>query len=190
MSDAKLKHLNDVSIGLLASSPAVSAYLQRERQKLLQSEKIGRQTRVAVASSDISPNCYCCGTVLVPGWSSKRPPGKRTRQDRLALQSSSGKAKQAQCERCHSINIIDARRKKRAPLSAKKEAPSTSPNSRLDANSPAFARPLTTKLDVSAGKKRSRTKRSSLHAMISSQAQTTSVAKAGFGLDLMDLLKS
>lgn len=191
-SVATLSYIERASELLSTSAPTVSAKLQHSRRTL--AEATGKEAPEHMLT------CNACGHALIPGWTCASKPqtnSKRTRQDRLAkLQST--KTVSLECSKCQSINTLDAPKPKPSKrLEANPPESSTVKPSKLDSQPPSEVsrtQPIATQAKPSdspaepASKKRNRNKKSSLQSMLAGKKPPA--LKGGFGLDLMDFMKT
>lgn len=187
-SEASRSHyLENASRSLLVSSPAISAHLQSVRRVAVEEEK------VKPLPQESHWSCTACGSILLPGRSYKsiiEPHLKRTRKDRLALRKNGIKATKLQCSKCNAVSIVEAMKPERtrmiklAPPRLTDAVRGNTPSDRTPAASPQA--PI-----IDRGpKKRARGKKSSLQSMLVNQGKGVTSNSTGFGLDLMDLMKS
>ncbi|KAF2217058.1 hypothetical protein CERZMDRAFT_93120 [Cercospora zeae-maydis SCOH1-5] len=201
-ASARAAHLDTASGALIASSPAISAYLQTQR------------TRVATTSSNSASKfqaCLSCGTLLIAGWNANPiRPSKRTRQDRLNKNAST--ARKIKCSTCSTIQDTHVKVSKSNPIESTKSTsypvahakPQREPSalSRQPAQispAPAASEPAAPpstntpaeESKQSSSKKRSRNKKSTndLQAMLANRKAASTASSKGFGLGLGDFIK-
>ncbi|PIA88734.1 hypothetical protein CB0940_07196 [Cercospora beticola] len=196
-ASARAAHLDAASQALLASSPAVSAYLQTQRTENL-----------TTSNKDSSIQaCLSCGSLLIAGWNASLVrTSKRTRQDRLAGNTS--KSCKIKCSPCGTTQ--DMRLKSTEKISTKSHKPILHPTAQPkvqrnpihshpraqstpgpnDASAQASPLPAEEPVEASS-KKRSRNKKSTnnLQAMLANRKATTNPRNTGFGLGLGDFIK-
>lgn len=186
---ATLDYMERASELLSTSAPTVCAKLQHSQRTL--AEATGKEAPGNMLT------CNACGHALIPGWtctSKSETKSRRTRQDRLAkLQST--KTVSLECSKCLSINTLDAPKPKHSKRS--KANPPKAPAVKISKPDPQEASRTTSIAPQAkpsessaepAGKKRNRNKKSSLQSMLAGQKPPA--PKGGFGLDLMDFMKT
>lgn len=183
---ARTKYLEKASSRLLLPSPAVSAYLQTVRNGLLEQEGVEK------SSHDGPKICPSCGTILVPGLTCQPARlSKRSRTERLAMRGMGSKILRLKCSRCSAISTFESVK----PGIVQK------PNTNTDTLIRSRIRPRelasitssstpTLKEPVQTSRRRARSKNSTLQSMLQSQQKVVSENSKGFGLDLMDFMKT
>lgn len=203
---AALRHLEQASQLLSATSPALSAFLGSEKAALSSAYNIPRE------GNGTSKTCSACNSILIPGWScstsrSRTLPRKEKRGSEKHINGQSVTADKNQmvyeCSKCHCKNKFNvtshrpkaARRKSEMPVSGESiiqaPAPSVKPTipSELSSTHKAVSEKEADRAETSATiKKRSRkTKHGGLQALLA-KSKSESTSKSGF--DLMDFMKS
>lgn len=199
---AQVKFLDEASQLLLPTSPSISAYLQIRQRDIREIHDMPPKDKTG---QDI---CRACGSILIPGWSSRslrrsakpsntiaKPQRKRKRDATDAKLDSD----RIECLRCHSPMIRGTR-----PASRTTSSHTQSPHQAIIAtkiptvSTPATAAPVVpSPVPTSAEngpatlnrKKRARGKDSSLQAMLA-KSKSEKKGPQGFGLDLMDLMQA
>lgn len=198
-ASARANHLDTASKALLASSPAVSAYLQIQRNGTTTTDN---------NTSTLQP-CLSCGTLLIAGWNASRVRAtKRTRRDRIAgIHSTRCKIKCSPCGTIQDMRVkitkSNATISKSASRSTASSKPQKTPSASLRQTTPISpargadepAAPLSTapaeEPNQASSKKRSRNKKSTnnLQAMLANRKAPTNPRNTGFGLGLGDFIK-
>ena len=183
-SSAQLNYLENASQRLLVSSPAVSAYLQSERNATL--DKVDE-----VVSKGSNRSCNACGNIMIPGWSCERVKpvkgsqggGKNRSYSRLH------ELRKLRCSMCNAITTVEAEE----PPQANKDLNSTNSPAETHkdrASSVPTTTPQQKANDMKTSNRRARSKKSTLQSMLADQKKTEVEKPKGFGLDLMDLIQS
>ena len=185
---ARLRYLDHASQCLLTSSPAISAHLETVRQEV--AEEKGNST----SSEPFIRSCTACGNILVPGWSCKsirETLPKRTRKDRIAKEKNPGvKVLKWQCSKCDAVTAIEAAKAGRQRI-ATVPSSRTASLAQKETPIPTSTKPSEATSNTSkASKKRAKGKKSSLQTMLANHNKLSANRPEGFGLDLMDLMKS
>lgn len=209
---AGMRHLEQASQLLMATSPALSAFLESQRITLASASS------VSANRNEMLKVCGACSSALVPGWSCKtsRIPSRLNRDKKDVkkaikknkhghLQSAEGQQIVIyECLRCHTktkINITSQR-----PKAARRSKPEILALEESTAQTPApFSKPAilaglsdthrelsakeNDRSDIGANaKKRARkTKHGGLQALLA-KSKSESTSRPGF--DLMDFMKS
>ena len=185
---ARLQYLDEASLRLLTTSPALSAHLQGARQAL--ADENGNE----VVSHGSTWNCAACGSVMVPGLSCtsiRDPPRKRIRKDRLAKQEFAVKTVKLQCSRCDAITTIEAVKPERSrKVQVAQTRPTTSVHEDTAVENRIITKPTTESAEKTSRKRTRAKKSTSLQSMLAGQKVVKSKETQGFGLDLMDLMRS
>ncbi|KAF2482991.1 hypothetical protein BDY17DRAFT_296603 [Neohortaea acidophila] len=174
-ADARLRFLNGVAERLMVSSPATSAYVQSVRLAALHNDE----------SRDGGDGiCTACGNILIFGWSCDIPKTeKRTRSTRIASSLDHQQRMAAQCVRCDSSTFINKAKRRKT-----KRSPQTSKLPQPQVLEPVQSASLET--EKPSARRRPRNKKASLQSMIANKPTSNSGRSTGFGLDLMDLMKT
>ena len=182
-SSAQLNYLENASQRLLVSSPAVSAYLQSERNATL--DKVDE-----AVSKRSNRSCNACGNILIPGWSCERVKpvkesqggGKRRSYSRLR------EPRKLRCSMCNAITTIEA---EETPQANKDLNSTYSPveTHKNEANSAPSIMPQQKANDMKTSNRRARSKKATLQSMLD-QNKTETEKPKGFGINLMDLMQS
>lgn len=180
-------YLKEASSLLAMRSPAVSSRLG------LESLAPQDTTEKLAKAIDF---CTACGSLMVPGWSCKEIAdrvSKRRRQDRSQKTLEGGKISRLECLRCHAFTVVESRRPaRRSPNTAQSRV---EPQRVMMRRSPepeikGFKLKEAEDSIVHPPRKRARSKKSSLQALVSKQGGTAHSAVGGFGLDLIDFMKT
>ncbi|KAL1634963.1 hypothetical protein SLS56_002047 [Neofusicoccum ribis] len=212
---ARLKYLHEAAHVLALSSPETSAFLETQYSHLLAENDLTapdlRKREVCGACGTILiPGLSCSITqeTAQPG----RPATKRSKVEKRgasknAKDSNSCKMKIYSCLRCSSKTRLripsskarmDTRRRARAStaetttsaVNASTQATAPVPQAAAGATGPAIepSNPAPAAANASS-KKRAKARKGGLQAMLANSKKDTSASK-GFGLDLMDLMRS
>lgn len=180
-------YLASAALLLQTSSPAVSAHLQLKSDELFP-----RDTSTPKGQHQ---SCVACGIMFVPGWSCKTligTQGKRTRKERIEKATHATKLTRLQCLRCNTVTLIEPSKSSESVTkmgkTRKQEVMPLNSGPQEDLPTPPEANSK-----EQAGvqsRKRSRGKKPTLQSLLSEQQAETPQTPAGFGLDLMDFMKS
>ncbi|OMP88319.1 hypothetical protein BK809_0003076 [Diplodia seriata] len=201
---ARLKYLHEAAHVMALASPETSSFLESQYSHLLaENDLIPPESRKREV-------CGACGTILIPGISctvtqEQVPPRKSKKKGSKVQklgQSEAGKGckmKIYSCLRCSSkarlqIPSKKARMGTRKPArspSGESPAPTTAaitqtPAAEPDAPATAPANPAPANAN---SKKRAKARKGGLQALLANSKKETNPSK-GFGLDLMDLMRS
>ncbi|KAF1347100.1 hypothetical protein BDV97DRAFT_278101, partial [Delphinella strobiligena] len=173
----------------LVTSPALSAYLGAQRDRLCQVQHVlpeDHETRKA---------CQSCGSILVPGWSCKkyRPrPNPQQKKDAKKHSASPVKAsiKKAEpldyvayeCDLCHVVTRFKLPTKKTKVATRKMREPDGTTNVKVTGASSLATTP--SKDVEGSGRKRAKKNKSGGLAALLAKSKNESASPAGF--DLMD----
>ncbi|KAH7027075.1 hypothetical protein B0J12DRAFT_584542 [Macrophomina phaseolina] len=187
---ARLKYLDEAAHLLALASPETSSFLESQYSYLLaENDLAGPPSR----KKDV---CNACGTILVPGISctvkqEAVAPAKPTRKGgkvETPKVSKSSKMKIYSCSRCSSktrLPIASNKARMNTPKSMKVSSVPAS-NAAPPADAPATPAPAASN---ASSKKRAKARKGGLQALLANSKKDTSSSK-GFGLDLMDLMRS
>ena len=199
---ARLRFLNDSAHLIAIGSPTTSAVLGSHYDKLLAENDLDLQASKKDQDSRRREVCGACGNLMIPGWSchvvqENIKPKEAQRAKKISRKPTSklGKAKVYSCLRCHrkTVQPVVARESKvllKKPIVLKSQtiqhAASAAPASIAEYAS------ATPKSANAGSKKRAKArKRGGLQAMLAkSKTEPLGPSLGGFGLDLMDLMKS
>jgi hypothetical protein len=192
--EPRLKFLKESAHLLAFTSPATSAVLGSEHDRLLQSEELDLQASKKDWDAHRRQMCGACGNLMIPGWScyvfheSLRP----TQRKKNAGTKDLPKAEKSivyQCLRCHrkTVQTMPTRPPRHVKLSSepsKTEAPSVvvvKESRRKDGH-------VAKSVNASSKQRAKARKQSGLQAMLA-KSKTQSSGGSGFGLDLTDLMQ-
>lgn len=179
---ARLKHLDHASYLLHASSPSTSAFLQT------QYNNVADENEVQIPEERKRKICVSCGTILIPGITSRTSTVKRNPKRRNSVRKLKHKTAFIECQKCNT----------RIKYTVKPVTPEKMKAGRKDslaskalANVSSDLHSAGKQLAENTNKKRARPRKSnSLQALLArGKAEATSSTNTGFILDLKDLLK-
>lgn len=197
-TSARLKYLNDSAHLLVTSAPGTSAFLMSRCNSLM-------------FDNDLDPSgahkrhvCGACGNIIILGWtgtrqleSLKAQKGRRNARSTMQ-QSSSAKVKTVvyTCERCgrrtrQSINTTIPRSSKTLDTTylSKTSQIVTPLKSPLSGAHSAAKTPSSASANASSRRRAKSRKQGGLQALLAKNRETDIRGSAGFGLDLLDLMK-
>lgn len=189
MVDARLRFLDNASKSLCISSPAISAHLRTVRRSITD-DKDG--TTSVLGADGV---CVACGSILLPGRTCNSISSaceKRTRQDRLMRNEKGVRIEKLKCQRCGSVSTIEkpgSKPKWRKPPQNMRSFPVSEQETSKKAKPPSEPSSKLVQHTERSTRRRPRNKKPSLHSMLADQKTVESKPTAGFGLDLMDLMK-
>ncbi|ORY13744.1 hypothetical protein BCR34DRAFT_480635 [Clohesyomyces aquaticus] len=193
----RLKFLKEAAHLISIPSPAVSATLGAEYDKLLLLQDADLQATKKEWDAHRREICGACGNLMVPGWSCEVSPEKivpdkvdkdKTKSPSKRL-SRQGKAMAYSCLRCHrrTVQSLPPR-----PPKHLNRNPSQIPEAVPDRET-MKARPAdqsrVAKSTSSNSKQRAKARKGGLHAILGKSKTQNSAQQGGLGLDLMDFLK-
>lgn len=196
---ARLRFLNDSAHLIAIGSPTTSAVVGSHYDKLLVENDLDLQASKKDQDSRRREVCGACGSLMIPGWSchviqENMKPKEAQRAKKMSRKSTSKleKAKVYSCLRCHrkTVQPVVARESQvllKKPIVSKiQHAASAAPASITEYAS------ATPKSANASSKKRAKARRQGgLQAMLAkSKTEPLGPSSGGFGLDLMDLMKS
>ena len=177
---ARLNYLDKASKRLLVSSPAISAYLQSERNAT--SDEVD-----GVVSTTSNRSCNACGNILIPGWScvqvkpaKKSHGGRKSRSQKLSREQ-----RKLRCSMCHAITTFEPEK----AAQAKNDLKPSPKTHKSKANTAPTTTPQPKADDMRTSNRRARSKKSTLQSMLADQKKREVELPKGFGLDLMDLMQ-
>jgi len=179
---SQARFLDNASQELIASSPIVSSYLSKASNVVYDSIKSPG------APSRLSRSCNACGTILLAGWSSSSvSDGKRSKP------RSYNKTTLLRCSQCNATTTFSSQRRRRN-YHIKKEPlfkPDIPSNTVLDSTGfiAQSRNHLVGAMKANASRK-ARSKKSSLHSLLSNSKITPAKLSNRPGLDLMDFMKT
>ena len=192
---ARLRFLNDSAHLIAVGSPTTSAVLSSHYNKLLAENDLDLQASKKDQDSRRREVCGACGSLMIPGWSchviqGNIEPQEAQRAKRISRKPTSKleKAKVYSCLRCHrkTVQPIVARESK---VILKKSIVSKSQAIQHAAS--AAPASITESANASSKKRAKARKQGGLQAMLAkSKTESLGPSSGGFGLDLMDLMKS
>ena len=185
-TEARLRYLDTASNLLLVSSPALSAYLQAERNSTF--DDGDNETPAPISHR----SCNACGTILIPGWSCKGPRDARTsRNSRLKTspKESRRQSKRFCCSTCGAVTTleVDSQRQTKPKISDQLTATHAAQDSKANLDTIATSQSDTT--NVKASSRRTRSKRSSLQSLLAVQKKADSEKPKRLRMDLTDLMQ-
>ncbi|KAI9703830.1 MAG: hypothetical protein M1836_007601 [Candelina mexicana] len=195
----RLRYLNDSAYMLATTSPATSAYLMSQHRK------VASEHDLTIPEARSREVCGACGNIMIIGWSShtyaEAGPEKLPKSIEETSNSSNSKEPHTgmtmiyECRICNSNTKQDFRKHKieRQPQH-RKGAPESVP-SQTPGIPTTRTKPASVKLSSVNGDSKRRAKarkQSGLQAMLARARadDAKSYPSRGFGLDLMDLMKS
>lgn len=194
-AEAKLRFLHASAHLYSVTAPATSAQLMLQGHI----ERAGntRPTNIYESSSA----CQACGTILIPGWTSKtsrvdKGASKVANPEAGAKKHAKGKLSphlvkyvRVKCLACHRFEDTPLQKSKTNSNSEKAKATSrttvsSDPKPNLDPESESLDKPP----KASKRRERARKHKSGLQAMLE-KSKASTAPSAGFGLELLDLMK-
>lgn len=192
---ARLRFLNDSAHLIAVGSPTTSAVLSSHYNKLLAENDLDLQASKKDQDSRRREVCGACGSLMIPGWSchviqGNIKPKEAQRAKKISRKPTSKleKAKVYSCLRCHrkTVQPIVARESK---VILKK--PIVSKSQTIQHATSAAPASITESANASSKKRAKARKQGGLQAMLAkSKTESLGPSSRGFGLDLMDLMKS
>ncbi|KAK7536176.1 uncharacterized protein J3D65DRAFT_406832 [Phyllosticta citribraziliensis] len=196
---ARLRFLDDSARLLSFGAPETSSFLEAQHDRLLV------ENGMAVPELRRREVCGACGTILIPGHSCrilqerKQPAavqdnganGRISKQKgtRKAVKGGDGKEKVYVCSKCHSETRIPLPTPKARMNKMKKGTHDAAAETSESGVEPVAERPVSSVANVGS-KKRAKARKGGLQAMLASSRKENKPASQGFGLDLMDLMRS
>ncbi|KAK7549489.1 hypothetical protein IWX49DRAFT_36969 [Phyllosticta citricarpa] len=205
---ARLRFLDESARLLSFGAPETSSFLEAQHDRLLV------EHGMTVPETRRREVCSACGTILIPGYSCKvlherkRPAAAQRKglEGRIAKQKDArkvsncddGKEKVYLCSNCHSetrvplpaarARINKAKKGIQAPL-PEAQASSSETSTTAGPSAAVAEKGLSSTANVSS-KKRAKARKGGLQAMLANSKKESKPASQGFGLDLMDLMRS
>lgn len=210
---AGLRYLGKSSQLLLATSPAISAYLGSQSNRL--------SSDLDIISKDKRKDkiCHGCGSTMIPGWSCKKsrrnvPKARKTgvKKHTAAVSKRPSESKPTKpdhiaydCDRCHTTSRFNLPEKKPLPATGETKAlesakaskdkpialsPTTSAAPPLQSapSQPSSAKVATKSESEVSGRKRAKKNKSGGLAALLAKSKSESASPAAF--DLMDFMKT
>lgn len=184
--EARLRHLENGSLGLLISSPAISAYLSAERNG-----DLCRTGDESTKAGDSLRSCGACGTKMIIGWSCRvlkdpfRPGIGHTRDDpRKALTYE----RRLTCSTCGAVTIVQTDKPLQQAQKGSNTTSDAASNFTENGTFSATLKPRTS--DSKPSTRRGRTKKSTLQSLLTDQKEAYLKRSQGFGMDFTDLMQT
>ena len=187
---SRLKYLDAASHLLVRSSPSTSAHLGAARRELVEDIAGGAPLQTS------SDSCTACGNILIPGLSCnyvKVPQPKRTRKDRLQKKHDGLKVIKLLCSRCNTATVLESPKRDRAIKTKDSRVGgrfSIMAGADATTEPPRASGSQSNEAPTASSRKRARSKKSSLQSIVTDKKTANSIPSNGFGLDLMDLMKT
>ncbi len=207
---ARAKHLTESARLLALTSPAISRHLRSELHS------ISLDLNMELSEPQKREACVACGNLMIPGWTSrtyleKNQSSKITKREvvrrgrKAALPPPSTKEDAAEKSICHECLICN--RKTRQPVQSRAKAliklqrqtmSSRMPPPVFDnpAQATGFPKeaspssPTTSSINANSKRRAKARKQSGLQALLAKKKEAGGSGTSGFGLDLMDFMKS
>ena len=208
---ARARYLDESAHLLASTSPAISRHLRSQLRKLATDQNLG------LSDVQIKEACGACGNLMIPGWTtrtyrengtSKRSINRNASRRAIARNASpqtqnEEAAVRAICHECLICNRV-ARESLAAPRKASKEHQEPTPPSKSAAATtrtpnvthiPAKSgpgSPASSSTNASSRRRAKARKQSGLQALLAKKKEESLSGglSTGFGLDLMDLMKT
>ncbi|KAK8251820.1 hypothetical protein IWZ00DRAFT_252335 [Phyllosticta capitalensis] len=205
----RLKFLDESAHLLSFGAPETSSFLEAQHDQLL------RENGIKVPESRRREVCGACGTILIAGHSCKvlldrrQPPaeqmkGAKRRKPESKVAPSSDfvnrKEKIYVCSNCHSGTRVTLPALKASTFKVKKGVAASAPAPDVRASStesgnvstpgPSVAEKSQSGTANVSSKKRAKARKGGLQAMLANSKKESKPTSSGFGLDLMDLMRS
>ncbi|OCL02204.1 hypothetical protein AOQ84DRAFT_191726 [Glonium stellatum] len=199
---ARLKFLNDSAHIVAIGSPTTSAVLGSQHDKLLVENDLDLQASKKDQDSRRREVCGACGSLMIPGWSChvaqksiKPKEAKRAKKDLRRPIGGLEKAKVYSCSRCYrkTVQPVVARESTVLLKNSRVSKPQTfqPTTSTAPASITEDASTIPKSANASSKKRAKARKQGGLQAMLTkSKAEPSGPNSGGFGLDLMDLMRS
>ena len=192
---ARLRFLNDSAHLIAIGSPTTSAVLGSHYDKLLAENDLDLQASKKDQDSRRREVCGACGSLMIPGWSCHVIQGnikpKEAQRAKKFSRKSTGKLEKVKvysCLRCHRKTVQHVLARESKVLLKK---PIVSKSQTIQHVASAAPASITESANASSKKRAKARKQGGLQAMLAkSKTEPLGPSSGGFGLDLMDLMKS
>lgn len=199
---AQLKFLRDSSYLMSTASPATSAFLGSQLDKLFHKPGPAVYESEKTQAARRREMCGYCGNILIPGWSYEVR-HQKTRPTELkkgvTKESKVTENKQRQlvyrCNRCYCETVERVFHNDPKPAFKKQKAVQKAivtekPQPSISLPPKATPAPFPQPSSNSSSKKRQKARKGGLQALVAKSKAEAAAPAGGFGLDLMDLMKS